>query len=105
MSIEEIPDPKNYSEIYTAFKNDKLVVFVGAGISHLWGCERWENLSKKLIDEFHEKEEFNYRTCEILKDKFQNNPRKLLTIAQQKNQELYIIQRAQASLEPSEHKS
>jgi len=66
MNIESIPPIKNFPQIYDAFKNKKLVVFVGAGISSLWGCARWEDLSNQIIDDLFEEDKFDYRTAELL---------------------------------------
>lgn len=89
MNIEPIPDIKNFPQIYDAFQNKKLVTFVGAGISSLWGCDRWEDLSNQIIDDFFEEDVFDYRTAELLKETFSKNPRKLLTITKNKNSALY----------------
>ena len=43
--LPEIP-----SGIKTAFEQGKLVIFIGAGISRLLGCESWDSLSNNLIN-------------------------------------------------------
>ena len=41
MSIELIPTLKTYPQIEQAYKNEKLIIFVGAGLSKIWGCKSW----------------------------------------------------------------
>ena len=42
--------PELPEAIKVAYENDDLVVFVGAGISRLMGCEGWNDMSNKLIN-------------------------------------------------------
>lgn len=48
-------------EIIRAYDNNKLVIFVGAGISRLVGCKSWKDLAEKLIvktyDNYSEKKQ------------------------------------------------
>lgn len=48
-SLKITPNPKIPTQIVEAYKKDKLVVFVGAGISRLVGCDGWDSLADKLI--------------------------------------------------------
>ncbi len=36
MNIDLVPDIKKYPHIYDSHKNNKLIIFVGAGMSSLW---------------------------------------------------------------------
>lgn len=47
VKIEE--SPKLPPELIEAYENNKLVVFIGAGISRLMGCMGWEDMANKLI--------------------------------------------------------
>ncbi len=51
MSIELVPDIINkYPHIYGAHKNEKLIIFVGAGMSALWGCKRWKDMAVAMAN-------------------------------------------------------
>jgi len=50
MAIDKIPDLKKYQKIISAHKNNKLIFFIGAGVSSLWGCKRWQEMAVSLIN-------------------------------------------------------
>lgn len=81
MSIELVPDLKKLPHIYGAHKDEKLVVFVGAGISALWGCKRWKDMAIALIDSCYERDGIDHWARETLLTKYSSSPRKLITIA------------------------
>lgn len=81
MSIELVPDLKKLPHIVGARKNEKLIVFVGAGISSLWGCKRWKEMAVALVDSCFEKGEIDHWAREALLAKYSGSPRKLITIA------------------------
>lgn len=81
MSIELVPDLKKLPHIYGAHKNEKLVIFVGAGMSALWGCKRWKDMAIALIDSCYERGNIDYWARETLLTKYSGSPRKLITIA------------------------
>lgn len=72
-----IPDLEKYNIIMDAHKKSKLVIFLGAGVSALWGCKRWKDLAEELIG----KCDLNYWEKLKLKENHSDNPRKLITIA------------------------
>jgi len=92
MNIDLIPELGKNSPICNAALEDKLIIFYGAGISHLWGCERWQSLCLRVVDAFHEKELISYKDAAALKESFVGQPRKLLTILKQKDNNEYVIQ-------------
>ncbi len=81
MSIELVPDLKKLPHIYGARKDEKLIIFVGAGISALWGCKRWKDMASSLINSCYERGNIDYWACETLLRKYSGSPRKLITIA------------------------
>lgn len=81
MSIELIPDLKKLPHICGAYKDTKLVIFVGSGLSALWGCKRWKDMALALVDSCYERGEIDYWTRETLLAKYSSAPRKLITIA------------------------
>jgi len=83
MNIDLVPDIKNQPQIYRAHKTGKLVLFVGAGASAIWGCHRWEDLAVKLIDDCFEKEKINFWAKKSLIAKYSGSPRRLITIAKE----------------------
>ncbi|MCK5118296.1 MAG: hypothetical protein KAQ78_01860, partial [Candidatus Latescibacteria bacterium] len=46
--IEKIPRLPN--EIVEAVNNNKLAIFIGAGVSRLIGCRGWDQLAQALIN-------------------------------------------------------
>ena len=80
--IKLVPDLfKEYPHIPIAHKAGKLIIFIGAGVSTLWGCRRWPEMAQYLMDKCYESEKIDHWTKKILVDKYQYNPRKLITIA------------------------
>lgn len=48
LKIEELPDlPEN---LKIAAEDNKLVIFIGAGISRYLGCSSWDDLARKLLN-------------------------------------------------------
>lgn len=80
MSIELVPDLKKLPHIFGAKKNEKLVIFVGAGLSSLWGCKRWKDMAIALVDSCYEKGVIDHWVKEALLNKYSATPRKLITI-------------------------
>ena len=56
--IPSIPDLP--SELYVAHLQEKLAIFIGAGVSRLAGCESWEVLAANLLSICREKKLINY---------------------------------------------
>lgn len=71
--------PKLPPELYIAHLNEKLAIFVGAGVSRLVGCESWDVLASKLLHVCREKELINYYEEESIK-KLSDN-KKTITIS------------------------
>jgi hypothetical protein len=81
MRIDLVPDLKKYPHIYEAQKNERLIVFVGAGLSALWGCDRWKDMAFSLINSCYENGDIDYWIKNTLLTKYSTTPRKLITIA------------------------
>jgi len=66
--IEKLPEvPK---AIVEAVNNDKLVVFIGAGVSRIIGCMGWSQLASNLINIcFTSQNKYNTGTCISFKEK------------------------------------
>lgn len=66
--ISPIPDLP--PEIIQAIENDKLIIFIGAGVSRLVGCKGWDELAKDLIGACYPKHiDFNEKeTLEVERD-------------------------------------
>ena len=74
---ETIPSKEKYELIENAYKNGKLCLFIGAGISNLAGCPTWTELCQAIIkDEKIGTNDFQYK--ESLKKETDN--KKLLTV-------------------------
>jgi hypothetical protein len=75
-TIEPIPTlPPGIKE---AQDRDRLVVFVGAGVSRVVGCIGWEDLAKSLVNVCYEKKFINFKEKEKLSD--EPDHRKTLSI-------------------------
>lgn len=82
--IEKLPEVPQ--EIIDAVNNNRLVVFIGAGVSRIIGCMGWSQLARNLVDVCFRtkkagKEEtlINYKEKETLLQ--ENDQKKLITIA------------------------
>lgn len=85
VNIPDIPDINQYSYLRTAYKDRKLIIFVGAGLSAIWGCKRWRDMALSLMEYCHRKETFeDYWVYKNLLSKNNTSPRKLIAIAQDK---------------------
>lgn len=81
MTIDFVPDLKKYPHIYGAQKSQKLIIFVGAGLSALWGCKRWKEMAIALIESCFSRGAIDYWVRENLLNRYSSSPRKLITIA------------------------
>lgn len=63
--------------IREAVSNERLVVFVGAGVSRIIGCSGWEELAHELVDVSFKHSLINYETKEKIR---KYEPRKIITI-------------------------
>lgn len=84
--IESFPDIsyEKCSELYNAVQEDRLIVFIGAGVSRLTGCLGWVELAKKLVSECRKRNLFTYIQAEFLLSEAMNNPRKTISICNEK---------------------
>jgi hypothetical protein len=55
------PVPPLPSEVIEAKENHTLVLFIGAGVSRIDGCESWDSLSHRLLDKCYSQEIINYK--------------------------------------------
>lgn len=82
MSIEAIP--RLPQAIKEAVNNDRLAVFIGAGISRLAGCLGWDELARKLIERCFKEQKANGDNCITFKEKetlsYINDHKKVITI-------------------------
>lgn len=79
MAEEEIhPIPDLPSEIIRAIENDKLVIFIGAGVSRLLGCKGWDELAKDLVKKCYELGCINFREKETLE--LEKDHKKIITM-------------------------
>lgn len=83
MNIYPVPPLDKHPHIYDAFIEKKAVVFLGAGVSAIWGCKRWHEMAASLIESCYEKGLIDFWTKSNLLNKFKQNPRKIMTIAKQ----------------------
>lgn len=81
MTIDLVPEIKRYPHIYGAHKDGRLIVFIGAGCSSLWGCKRWKEMAVTLVDDCYKSAKIDYWARENLISKYGAAPRKLITIA------------------------
>lgn len=104
IEIKELP--KIPREIIDAINNEKLVIFIGAGVSRLVGCQSWWDLAKNLINKcYNTKDErgnsiINYKEKELLLQT--NDSKKLITIAKNILNENDFFQEMEKALDPKE---
>ena len=77
---EIYPIPVLHPRIKKAVSDEKLVIFIGAGVSRIIGCLGWKDLSVRLIDIAYKEELINFHEKERL---VKEPPRKIITIFQQ----------------------
>lgn len=74
---EIYPIPEIPTKIKSAVSDEKLVVFIGAGVSRIIGCFGWKELADYLVDISYEKKLLNHWEQGRLKN---NDPRKIISI-------------------------
>ncbi|BCD68812.1 SIR2 family protein [Nitratiruptor sp. YY09-18] len=87
-----LPIPKVPQEIIDAVNNEKLAVFIGAGVSRLLGSSGWDELAYNFIKTCFEKKLINYRESDSLKQL--KDPKKIITVCyhllkESNNEEIY----------------
>jgi hypothetical protein len=80
MKISPVPDLREWPHIRSAYKDGRLVIFFGAGLSAVWGCKRWKEMANFLINSCYEQGRFNFSIKDSLLSRYVNSPRKLITI-------------------------
>lgn len=66
-----------FPAIREAISNDRLVIFVGAGVSRVIGCSGWEDLARELVDAALENKRIDFYTKREIE---RYEPRKIITI-------------------------
>ena len=75
---------ENCPSLFQAVKEEKLIVFIGAGVSRLTGCKGWDELGIALTQKCRENELFTHAEEEHLKKEAIYNPRKVISICFQR---------------------
>ena len=71
---------EDFPDLHLAAKNESLVLFLGAGISRLYGCPLWYELAIELIKKLNKREKITFAQKDILEKEAIYNPRKVITI-------------------------
>lgn len=71
---------EDFPDLHQAVENDSLIVFLGAGISKLYGCLLWNEMALKLVDELQKYKIISYAEQNILSQEAVVNPRKVMSI-------------------------
>lgn len=74
------PTPEIPQEIIDAVIDQKLVIFLGAGVSRIIGCKSWESTANNLINICFNEKLINYKESHILSQ--MNDPKKVITICE-----------------------
>lgn len=75
------PIPYFEDVIRRAAYNERLVLFIGAGVSQIVGCKSWKDFAKYQLEICHKNNKLiNYHEYYHLKTANENDPRKLLSI-------------------------
>jgi len=87
------PNPKLPDEIRKEVNRDRLVVFIGAGVSRIIGCKGWSELGGELVDACFDENCINYRE-KVALDR-EKNPKKKISIvwhilSEQEQDELFF---------------
>ena len=77
-TIKPIPDLP--SEVLDAAKQGELAIFVGAGVSRIYGCDSWIELAERLSKACYDKEKITFREQEHLLSECKTNSKKIITI-------------------------
>lgn len=71
---------EDFPELYQAAKNDSIILFLGAGVSKLYGCCLWFEMAQSVVKRMLELGIINYAECDILYKESIDNPREVMTI-------------------------
>ena len=76
----EIPDiPELPNGLKEAIERDKLVIFIGAGVSTLIGCKRWIDLGNELIEKCRKLDLISFKELQGIKSR--SDGKKLISIS------------------------
>lgn len=64
--VQEIPSLDEYTDLITAINEQKLVIFLGAGVSRLVGCKSWYELAKTLLNKCLELHLLDYHEYDVI---------------------------------------
>lgn len=70
----------DFPELHQAAKNESIVIFIGAGVSKLYGCLLWDEMAIKLVEKLREANILTYAERDILLKDAGTNPRKVISI-------------------------
>lgn len=77
--------PKNkFSEMHKAAEEDDLILFLGAGVSKLYGCPLWVEMAQKLVRRLRECGIISFAEENILFSEADNDPRQVISICHAK---------------------
>src|SRR6185312_15645225 len=103
-TFDPVPDLIKYPRIRRAKDEGKLVIFVGAGLSALWGCKRWKEMGAALIEACYARgRKLTYWEKESLITKYASSPRRLITIAKEVLGDDYYTELKEA-VQPNPHR-
>jgi len=71
---------EEFPELYDAVKNESIILFLGAGVSKLYGLPLWNELADKMIKKLKEINLISYAQEKILSGETASDPRKVITI-------------------------
>jgi len=86
LDVHPIFQPEeDYERLFQAIREDKLVVFFGAGVSRLAGCLSWAELACKIVNTFPN-DVFTQQEKEILRNLAWKDPRRVISICYTRTQ-------------------
>jgi hypothetical protein len=71
---------KDFPELYQAARDGKIILFLGAGISKLYGCSLWYEIARQLSKDLSDQKVINFAEFEILNRESLDDPRKVISI-------------------------
>jgi hypothetical protein len=72
--IDDFPD------LHQSAKNESLIIFLGAGVSKLYGCSLWDEMALMLAKELRKSRLISFAEQDILLKEAITNPRKVISI-------------------------
>jgi len=86
----------DFPELHQAATNESIIIFIGAGVSKLYGCLLWHEMAVKLAEDLRETKVISYAEQDILLKEAITDPRKVISICYRKcktNDSLDIYER------------